>query len=156
MFSVILDLRLGAIIINFGKFFAIIIQLFLLFHSLSSFRYSNYAFIIPFEIASSLYFFFFLATQNVLWDLSSPTRDWTQAMAVKAQNPNQETPLSHHSRMFWGFFFHSLHFSLESFDWPIFFLKYNWFTMLYLITGVHLLTFFLTSLLEYNCFTMLC
>ena len=31
---------------------------------------------------------YFLAAPRGLWDLSSPTRDWTQTMAVKAQNPN--------------------------------------------------------------------
>ena len=36
-----------------------------------------------------LFFFFsFLAVPHVLWDLNSPTRDWTQVIAVKAQNPN--------------------------------------------------------------------
>ena len=35
--------------------------------------------------------FFFLAAQCSLWDLSSPTRDQTQALAVKARSPNHWT-----------------------------------------------------------------
>ena len=31
---------------------------------------------------------FFLAVPHDLWYLSSPTRGWTQARAVKSQNPN--------------------------------------------------------------------
>ena len=40
------------------------------------------------EYFFSFFFFFFLAAPCSLWDLSSPTRDWTQAEAVKSQNPN--------------------------------------------------------------------
>ena len=36
----------------------------------------------------SFLFFLFLAMLQYLQDLSSPTRDWIQATAVKAQNPN--------------------------------------------------------------------
>ena len=36
-------------------------------------------------------FFFFLATLYILQDLSSPTRDWTQAPAVKVVSPNPWT-----------------------------------------------------------------
>ena len=37
------------------------------------------------------YYFIFLATPRGLWDLSSPTRDWTQALAVRARSPNHWT-----------------------------------------------------------------
>ena len=37
---------------------------------------------------SFFFFFSFLAVPHVLWDLNSPIRDWTQVIAVKAQNPN--------------------------------------------------------------------
>ena len=36
-------------------------------------------------------FVFFLATLYILQDLSSPTRDWTQAPAVKVVSPNPWT-----------------------------------------------------------------
>ena len=36
----------------------------------------------------SFFVFVFLAVLRSLQDLSTPTRDWAQAMAVKAQNPN--------------------------------------------------------------------
>ena len=38
-----------------------------------------------------LIFFFFLAASRGLWDLSSPTRDLTQAPAVRAPSPNPWT-----------------------------------------------------------------
>ena len=41
-----------------------------------------------FSLIEDVDFFFFLATLYSLWDLSSRTRDWAQATAVKAQNPN--------------------------------------------------------------------
>ena len=34
--------------------------------------------------------FFIVAMPHHLQDLSSPTRDWTQAPAVNAQNPNRQ------------------------------------------------------------------
>ena len=37
-------------------------------------------------------FFFFWLSNHTLQDFSSPTRDWIQAMAVKAQNPDHTTP----------------------------------------------------------------
>ena len=42
----------------------------------------------PFSTLILNVFFFFLAKPSGLWDLSSLTRDWTWAMAVKARNPN--------------------------------------------------------------------
>ena len=36
----------------------------------------------------TLYLFIYLAVPYGMWDLSSPTRDRTQAMTVKAQSPN--------------------------------------------------------------------
>ena len=36
-------------------------------------------------------FFHLLAMLHGWWDLSSPTRDWTQAIAVNAPNPNHWT-----------------------------------------------------------------
>ena len=34
---------------------------------------------------------FFLAVLHDLWDLSSPTRDWTRSLAVRTQSPNHWT-----------------------------------------------------------------
>ena len=46
----------------------------------------------PAELESSLLFlfWFFLVAPCGLWDLSSPTRDRTRAMTMKAWNPNQK------------------------------------------------------------------
>ena len=40
------------------------------------------------KLAFFFFFFFFLAVLQSLWDLSSSNRDWTEATAVKAWNPN--------------------------------------------------------------------
>lgn len=37
---------------------------------------------------TSLHYYYFLAVSHDLWDISFLTTDWTQATAVKAQNPN--------------------------------------------------------------------
>ena len=42
------------------------------------------------SLSPPLFLFFFLVVLSCLQDLSSPTRDWTQAKAVKAQSPNHE------------------------------------------------------------------
>ena len=39
----------------------------------------------------SLSLFFFLAVLHDVWDLSSPTRDWTRSLAVRTQSPNHWT-----------------------------------------------------------------
>ena len=37
--------------------------------------------------------YLFTSGPRGLWDLSSQTRDWTRATAVKAQNPNHEATM---------------------------------------------------------------
>ena len=46
--------------------------------------------ILPFLLFFFLTLFFFVQPL-CLWDLSSPARDWTQTMAVKTRNANQQT-----------------------------------------------------------------
>ena len=48
-------------------------------------------FILPDEtvpLSQTFLFYFIFATLHGLWNLTSPTRDWTQITAVKTQNPN--------------------------------------------------------------------
>ena len=44
-----------------------------------------------FDIVLTFFFFFFLAVLCCLWDLSSPIKDWTWALSVRAQSPNYWT-----------------------------------------------------------------
>ena len=50
--------------------------------------FSFYLSLLFFLIPKFFTFFFFFASPCSMWDLISPTRDWTQAPAVEAWNPN--------------------------------------------------------------------
>ena len=51
----------------------------------------QYTLNILFYIVSSLFKVYFLAPPHSLWYLSSPNRDWTQALAVKKESSNHGT-----------------------------------------------------------------
>ena len=59
--------------------------------SLVEFCFMYFEALVFITLSFFLFFVFFLATPCSLWDLSSPTRDWTQAMEVKVPSPNHWT-----------------------------------------------------------------
>ena len=76
--QIMLSLNVGAgMVYTWYNTFSL--NLFLGLHNMSS---------INSYLSNVRFFVCFVAMPHGLWDLSSPTRNWTWAMAVKTQNPN--------------------------------------------------------------------